>query len=67
MRGVAGSNPVAQSIHSTAFLFDLALFWRQVLWQRQFFIIRKKGFFAMTDLIIFQKSPMPIEVEEGKT
>jgi hypothetical protein len=35
--GVAGQNPVAHSRHLGLFLADLALFWRQMLWQRKLF------------------------------
>jgi CDGSH-type Zn-finger protein len=64
--GVAGSNPVARSIHSTAFSTDLEFLAAGAVAKAVFHNPNKRTI-SMTDPVIFQKSPMPIEVEEGKT
>jgi CDGSH iron-sulfur domain-containing protein 3 len=64
--GVAGSNPVARSIHSPAFSTDSAFLAADAVAKAVFHNPNKRTI-SMTDPVIFQKSPMPIEVEEGKT
>ena len=61
--GVAGSNPVARSMHSPDFsgYFGVVLAANAIA--KVVFHNPNKRNVSMTDPVIFQKSPMPIEVD----
>ena len=61
--GVAGSNPVARSMHSKDFAGYFGVVLAADAMAKVVFHNPNKRNVSMTDPVIFQKSPMPIEVD----